>query len=267
MKCGEKILVCFLSSLALGMPATAVVTDDREAYHGIVERNVFSLKPPAPVVPPEPPAPPAPKIKLNGIFTILGGKRAGLTVSIPPKPPDPAREDSFILAEGQRRGEVEVLQIDEIAGTVKLKNHGTLQSLNFTNDGAKLVNVPPPPPAPGMPQSIPNPGGISGNPAVPGNTALRTIPPRAMRLPPTPNAGGQQPGTTPSPMPGAYGSAIAQPNSYVTQPDTQLSHEQQMIMIEVERERTRDAVSKGLMPPPPHTPITQDRIPPPQGSP
>src|SRR5947208_16694459 len=44
-------------------------------YQGIVDRNVFGLKPPPPPpAPPEPPKPPV-NITLTGITTVLGKKR------------------------------------------------------------------------------------------------------------------------------------------------------------------------------------------------
>src|SRR5262245_62091733 len=106
MKRGGIVVLCALGGSALMMfSAGAFVSGDTGShYQGIVERNVFNLKPRAPEVHEEPPPPPPPKIKLTGIFTILGKKQTGLTVSVPPKPPEPAKEESFILTEGQRKG-------------------------------------------------------------------------------------------------------------------------------------------------------------------
>src|SRR4051812_44337384 len=90
-------------------------------YQAIVDRNVFALKP-APVaakVDPEANKPPPPPITLTGITTILGSKRVFLTVNMPPKPPEQGKVQSFMLSEGQRDGEIEVLEIDEKNGIVK----------------------------------------------------------------------------------------------------------------------------------------------------
>ena len=106
-----KIVVCILSSFWLCVGAKAIVADtSANPYQGIVDRNVFGLKPPPP--PNKGPAtdtPPPPKITLTGITTIFHDKRALMTVAMPAKPPEPAKQQSFILAEHQREGEIEVL--------------------------------------------------------------------------------------------------------------------------------------------------------------
>ena len=230
-----------LGALALSAAGKAAVVDDsRGPYQGIVERNVFNLKPRAPDVAPEPPAPPPPKIKLNGIFTILGKKQTGLTVSIPPRPPDPAREESFILVEGQRKGDIEVLQISEAGGMVKVNNHGTIQFLNFTNDGPRLAAAPPPIPSPGappMPASMnPNPGALPPGVAP---SAIRTIPTRTMRLPQVP--GGAQPVSPNAQMPPPGGYPVSYPAAVqptgAPSPENQLSPEEQAIIIEAQRQK------------------------------
>jgi len=128
-------------------------------YQAIVERNVFGLKPPpAPVAEAPPPAPPL-KITLTGITTILGNKRALMSVAVPNKPPE-----TYMLTEGQRQGEIEVLSIDERGGAVLVKNHGIEQTLDFKTDGAKAQPPPvipgmiPPPNRPANPMPLPLPG-------------------------------------------------------------------------------------------------------------
>lgn len=127
-------------------------------YGGIVDRNVFSLKP-APLVDPTPAAPPTPPVKLflNGITTILGNKRALLRAQIPPHPPEPAKEENYMLTEGQRDGGIEVLSIDEHAGIVKVNNNGLTETLDFVNNGAKA--------APGS--SVPAGPGVAPHPGIP----------------------------------------------------------------------------------------------------
>src|SRR5580765_7113869 len=60
------------------MPALAVTIDNPAGnpYQGIVDRNVFGLRPPPPPPDPELNKPPPPKITLTGITTILGNARA-----------------------------------------------------------------------------------------------------------------------------------------------------------------------------------------------
>ena len=71
----------------------------------------------------------------------------------PAKPGEAAKEKAFTLAEGERDGEVEVLEIDEKEGTVKVNNSGTVVTLNFKDDGVKTASGPAP--GPGAPQGMP----------------------------------------------------------------------------------------------------------------
>src|SRR5262249_475322 len=153
-----KVLVCVVGGLAFCAATNAVTTDNADnPYQNIVDRNVFSLKPPpTPADPAETSKPTALKITLTGITTILGTKPVLMTTAAPqPKPGEATKtEQSYILTEGQRDGEIEVLEIDEKVGSVKVKNAGTLQTLTFEKDGAKL----PATVAPAVP-GAPGPGG------------------------------------------------------------------------------------------------------------
>src|SRR5215475_5255978 len=116
-----KQAVLLVSSLLCCSAADAIVGDNSgNPYQGIVDRNVFGLKPPPPPPAAEPQLPPAPKVTITGITTILGNKRVLLEVAIPAKGTEPAKKQSYILAEGQRDGDMEVMQIDEKSGDVKL---------------------------------------------------------------------------------------------------------------------------------------------------
>ena len=99
-------------------------------YRHIPERNVFGLRPPQPAHL-EPPPAPLPKVVLTGITTIFGDKRALLKVQFPARSPRPAKEQSCILAEGQRDGSVEVLKINEKTAKVKVDNAGTVMEITF----------------------------------------------------------------------------------------------------------------------------------------
>src|SRR5215831_18990314 len=120
--------------LMAGAAQAATEDSSPHRFQGIIDRNVFGLKPQASNESNVPAPTPPPKLTLTGITTILGNKRALL--STPPVPNKPA--ESFMLTEGQRDGEIEVLEINEIAGTVKVMNHGVEQTLDFITDGAKL---------------------------------------------------------------------------------------------------------------------------------
>src|SRR5262245_9570604 len=181
---GSLVALCVCTSL------TAVVPDSvANHYEGIPGRNAFGLKPP-----PKPeantPPPQIAKIVLTGITTILGNKRALMKVHpVGAKPSDQAKENSLILTEGQREGDIEVIEINEDAGSVKVNNAGTIMTLTFEKDGAKLPATPAPPvaasglpPVPGgipMPQA--NPGNL--NPAMTNAAGIRPLPTRKFRVP------------------------------------------------------------------------------------
>lgn len=116
-----------------------------ENYRAIPECNVFRLKPraAAPVVAPRPPS--LPRLVLTGITTILGDKRALLKrYPADARPNDFSREESFILAEGQRESTVQILRIDEQAGLVEAINDGAPVVLTFEKDGSRLPATPAP---------------------------------------------------------------------------------------------------------------------------
>ena len=217
---GKKVLFV-LSSLLLCAGARAVAGDSANPYQGIVDRNVFGLKSPPPPPQPEDNKPPPPKITLTGITTIFGNKRALMTVQMPARPPEPAKNQSFILSEGQRDGEIEVLEIDEKApggGSVKVNDFGTIMTLTFDKDGAKLPNVPlppglppgvPPHPVGGYQPPAPSPYAPASSPAASG---LRPIPSRQIRLPATGTAPLKQGGVN------SGGPAARPPNAKLANP-------------------------------------------------
>ena len=225
-------------------------------YHAIPERNVFGLRPPpAQAAPTNPPAP-LPKITLTGITTILESKRALMKLApTTPKPGDPGKEQSLILTEGQREAGVEVLQIDETAGSVKVNNSGTVMVLTFERDGAKLPASPPV--APGTlpaPSALPTTVTPAANPFNPnprGN--LRALPGRTPRsMPPLPGAPGlgaataAQTGIASAPSV----SSVPAPSSPVV--DQELTPEEQAIVAELQRQG--NATIPTFTPPPVTTP-------------
>ena len=215
------MLICTLAGLALCTSGNAVSGDPPgNPYQGIVDRNVFGLKPPPPPPDPEANKPPPPKIYLTGITTILGNKRALLKLTPPAKPGEPAKEQTFTIGEGQRDGDIEVLEINEKAGTVKVNDYGTITTLDFDKDGVKAAGGA----APMAPGAVARPAGFvpapAANPFMPvgGANAL----PRPMRLP-APAGAATSPassGVTPVSPAGtpayaggtpAYGSGVALP--------------------------------------------------------
>jgi hypothetical protein len=165
-----------------GFAVLAVTSEN--PYQAIVDRNVFSLKAPPPPAPTTPPAPPAPKVTLNGITDIFGYRQALLTAQISAKPGEPAKTQSFILQEDERQGDLQVLKIDLVAGTVKIINSGTEMTLTMEKDAAKPSGGAPgpvaytPPPNPYLPAAgTPTPG-----------AGVAALPVRTLRLPQAPGA-------------------------------------------------------------------------------
>jgi hypothetical protein len=200
----EKILMVVAGGFALCAGAkasllsashTAAVADN--PYQGIVDRNVFSLRNPPPPPPPPSNDPPPPKLTLTGITTILGGKRALLKGTPPPAKGEPAKEQFYMLSEGQRDGDIEVLAIDEKAGMVRVNDYGTITNLTFDKDGVKLTSSQP---ANSVPAAIqPPPGSPFGT--------IRTLPQRTLRLPGVATPSSPQPAAQSGAGLSSYGSA------------------------------------------------------------
>jgi hypothetical protein len=169
---------CAMVSLVLGCELRAIGADaDANPYQGIVDRNVFGLKPPPPPVQTAPPKPPPVKITLTGITTILGNKRVLMKAPVTGAKPGAPTEQSYILAEGQRDGDIEVLQIDEKKGEVKINNAGEIVTLDWESNGIKGAGGGAPGPAPGGAPVPMNPF------APPGSSGMNPMPSRALRLP------------------------------------------------------------------------------------
>ncbi|HKW28200.1 MAG TPA: hypothetical protein VJT54_02610 [Verrucomicrobiae bacterium] len=128
MKHFWRIAFCLVSGLVLN---TGLGVDN--PYTPIAVRNIFGLNPPQAVTPiaPEPPS----KITLNGIMTIFGSTQALFLVDVPPRPPMPATQKSYILSEGQRQDDIEVTHIDDKKNVVTFNNHGVVQELPLVKAG------------------------------------------------------------------------------------------------------------------------------------
>jgi hypothetical protein len=147
--------VCLLSGLILWSAAWgASAGGSANPYYQIPERNVFGLKPPQPKTAEPAQSLPLPKITLTGIITILGDKRALLRVQPSAQPrAKPGKEESYTLAEGQRDGEIEVLEIDPKTERVKVNNSGTVMEITFEKPSPAAS----PPSAPTTPSPAPRP--------------------------------------------------------------------------------------------------------------
>jgi hypothetical protein len=219
MKHGETMLICTVAGVALCLPARAVTSDAPAGspYQGIVERNVFGLKPPPPPPDPEANKPPPPKITLQGITTFGGVKRALLKAQMPVKPGEqhkgepPKGEESFILAEGQREGDIEVLEINDKPGSefVKVNDFGTITNLNFENNGIKTAAASGPGPTPAPAGVAPNPG---ASPFPQGGGGKPYSPTRPMRTPGPPGAAASSASYGGAPAATSFGGVSAAPS-------------------------------------------------------
>jgi len=116
-------------------------------YSTIVLPNIFRLKPPKVDVGP-PPLSVLPELKLLGVTTILAPKRAILKIRRSATKGEAASEETWIALEGQRKGPVEVLDINEIAATVRVNNSGTEQIVTLEPIPKGMTVSAPAPPSP-----------------------------------------------------------------------------------------------------------------------
>ena len=153
-----KLCLCLAGGLVLntGLRADDFVSPDNP-YAPIVTRNVFGIHPPPPVDPNAPNAEPPPKITPNGIMSAFGHLQVLFKVAIPAKPGQPAKDQSYILSEGQAQDDIEVTKIDEKDSVVTFNNHGTVQELPLAVATASGPGAPPPS-GPGPGPNFPKPG-------------------------------------------------------------------------------------------------------------
>jgi hypothetical protein len=136
----------------------AAGTTDGRPYQAIVTRNVFGLKDPPPPPSVVEPVKPPPNLILTGITT-FGKTRALLKASpAPPKPGEqPKGEQSFILGEGERQGDVQVVSINPALGKVTLNIGGESVTIGFEDNSrskGRPVGVPAAP-LPGFAGALP----------------------------------------------------------------------------------------------------------------
>jgi len=257
-----KIIICLLGAVAWG---AAVRADDApqggDPYALVVARNIFGLNPPPPPGSIPTDANPPPKITPNGIMTIFGEIQVLFKVAGAPKPGGPPPADtSYILSEGQRQDEIEVVKIDEKNSIVTFNNHGEVQTLPL------VVSMPSSTPAAGA--AGPG-GGRQGAPGAPGGHFAPGLfnpgGPGGRTKGGVSVSGG--PGSTPG---GAENSGYANDGSNLRNVPTRnnntfnaasqipegMTPEVQTIAIEANRELTKQQVQSGDMPPLPITDLT-----------
>ena len=246
-----------LAAAVADAPATPAA-DNAHPYATIMARNVFGLVPiPPPPPPPAPPEDPPPKITANGIMDVFGQLQALFKVSLPGKGGQPARDQSYMLSEGQRQDDIEVIKIDNKAATITFDNHGTTQVIPL--ETAKDSGGGPGPVTGG---GAPGGGGFS-----PGLAPFHPRPGMAPGLPP-----GVAPAGNPFQPQGNSGinpdttvnsaSSVPDAAQMAAQSTAGLTPEQQVLLIEAERARLLSAQDQGQKPdyPPemlPPTPLSQ----------
>ena len=228
-------------------------------YAPIVVRNVFALVP-VPVVDPnaQPPDPPL-KITPNGIMSIFGNLQVLFKVTGKPD----GKVGSYILMEGQRQDDIEVTKIDEKNSIVTFNNNGIVQTLPLANATASGGMTTAAGGNPAAPASNPNNGGNNGGAPVFGRFGARGAGFNAL------NRGGQNaPGANNfnggNFNRGGNNSSLNlqgapqgnNSNSGPAQDLPQMTPEEQVVGIEVNRELTKQQVQEGSMPPLPPTPMT-----------
>jgi hypothetical protein len=227
-------LLLLLAGTGLSLSAATAPVEGGMPYATIMERNVFGLVP-LPTNPPDagPPKDPPPKITPNGIMTVFGKLQVLFKVSVPGKPNQPAKDESYVMCEGDRQDEIEVQKIDEPGAVITFNNHGEIQKLPLvagTGGGG--------PPAGGTPPPVPGMGaaGFPGAPGAgfPGAARFgrnRPVPTTATPPPDAapPTASGVPEGMTPTTGGFINSRGIFQPAA------PQMSPEQQVLMIEAQR--------------------------------
>ena len=155
MKPSGKFKFCLIGGMALGSIVRAAdPVAPGDPYATVIERNIFGLNPPPPPNANPQDANPPPKITPNGIMDILGGLQVLFKVAQPPKPGNPP-EETYILSEGQRQDDIEVVKIDQKNSVVTFNNHGETQMLPL------VTTMPASTPAP-APAAPGGPGGSGG---------------------------------------------------------------------------------------------------------
>src|SRR2546429_1659091 len=131
-------------------------------YQAIIDRNAFGLKPPPQVVNPIPTNPVVPvNVKFTGITSNSRGKKAWLMI---PAQPGKNTNPQYLngLAEHEKQGEIEVLEINVKESKVKILNAGSLVELNVKDNGLPTPAALPVPGVPlnsyGVPGALPTPG-------------------------------------------------------------------------------------------------------------
>jgi hypothetical protein len=227
-------------------------------YAVIASRNVFDLLPLTNNEAADAAALAAdlPKITPNGIMNLFGKLQVIFKVaeSKPvgrPMPGQPNKDTSYVMCEGERQDEIEVIKINEADAVVTFNNHGTMQELPL------VVAAPGGPGAPGRPGA---PGGGPGTSGVHPTFRSGGIPPPNRFSPPGRPTGGN-PGSNGG-MP-SLGGAASTANPVNPSQEETLSPEAQVIMMEAQRAKWQEEgnPAAAIIPPTALTPLNTPNAP------
>jgi hypothetical protein len=174
MKRLGRISVCLAVGLALNAglraasPSSPNNPSPENPYATVAVRNIFGLNPPA--LPPDPSLDAEknlPKITPTGIMSVFGYTQVLFKVAAAAgavaKAGQPAKEEFYILSQGQRQDDIEVIKIDEKNSLVTFDNHGTTQELPLASTSSSGTAAASPSPITGNPGMVPRPTGGGGN--------------------------------------------------------------------------------------------------------
>lgn len=143
-----------LTAVGAGYSVHAISPDNR--YETIIDRNIFRLNPP-PEASTNSPAEIVPerKVDLSGLSNVAGNKKAWFVVA--PKAGSKDLPLYLSLSEGERQDFLEVLNINEESGEVKVKNAGNPMTLSLKVNSLKPQAVAPTAPVPAPASRPPTP--------------------------------------------------------------------------------------------------------------
>jgi hypothetical protein len=240
-------LTILLAVAVLGLGAGAAAATAENPYQPIPRRNVFGLNPiptnnPADQKPPEPPS----KIIPNGIMTIFGKVQVLFKVQEPGRAGQPAKEQSYIMGEGERQDDIEVQKINEKAAAITFNNRGIVQTLELVKATAS--------------GGAPAPGGASAVPATPAAAAAAAIKGAVPGVPATTVGFGARFGRNRTTAPGTAGSDAAgmgaARSSVTSEANEKITPEEQVIRMETQRAKWLDEGNPAALIIPP-TPLTK----------
>ena len=253
--------------ITLGSVMAFASSDDSQlqVYQAIVTRNAFGLHPPIVAPPPSDVTTSAPPVNivLTGISYSRGVKKAYFMIPAGDKP----NVFSYpIIQEKGKQDGLEVIEINEKQGVVKVAQAGSVRTLNFKENGNKAVGfaMAPPPGMPGAPGGMPGAPGAKVLPlGMPGAPTMNPAP-TPINVPPTPviNRGAGIQGS-PSTVPVTTTPAQAIPSRPVrgaqnTAVPNDVQYSQSIINVEVQRAMNADKIAKGEFPPLPPTELSDE---------